>query len=310
MKRFTNKFIYALLILPLILLLSGCDLSSKLNIGAVSDDIKLASDEKLGEDADKVADVPSNADAPAKNAKDLDNDSQGPTIALSGKSATLDIDSEGRSTPFVPYRERNLTYSSVNFGDLPLPPMSGEMDELLNSLISAKVTGILYDPKSPSAIINVLDSDYLVKPGDKVESFQIAGITKDYVAIKTGSNVYRAKVGDIVDGEIYGSGVYNLGHRFAGTHRPARKEDVMVFATKKNSETKKEPAGFNDLSLPPVPEININNNNNKGNNTGTSTTTATGNNANTTGSNIPVPKINLKTQAGEIPLPLGSSGNK
>ena len=180
-------------------------------------------------------------------------------LKLSKKNAVLDIDSGGRLTPFVPYKERNLKYSAMDFGDLPFPPASGEMDEMLSQLVTAKVTGILYDDVSPSAIINVLDDDYLVKPGDKVESFEIESISQDFVAIKTGTNVYRAKVGDIVDGELYGTGVYNLGHRFAGTNAPANNEDVIIVQTKKKSEgsSKKEVESLNDLELPPAPQLKI-----------------------------------------------------
>lgn len=181
------------------------------------------------------------------------NDSE-KTVSLSKKSLTFDIDAGGRSNPFVPYQERNLTYSSLSFGDLPLPPSSGEMDETLSSLVTAKVTGIVYDEDSPSAIINVFEDDYLVKPGDKVESFIIESITKDYVAIRTGLNVFRAKVGDIVDGEVYGTGVYNLGHRFAGIKNPSKDEDILIVEMKKNADNKSnEQKGLNDLELPPIP---------------------------------------------------------
>ena len=178
-------------------------------------------------------------------------------ITLSAKNASFEIDSGGRNTPFIPYKERNLTYSGMNYGDIPLPPASGVADESITKLISAKVTGILYEEDSPSAIINVLDGDYLVKPGDKVESFEIEAIEKNYVAIKTGSNVYRAKVGDIVDGELYGTGVYNLGHRFAGTSNPARTEDILIVETKSKNSTqaKKEPTNIQDFSLPPIPSL-------------------------------------------------------
>ena len=114
----------------------------------------------------------------------------------------------------------------------------------------------MYDDASPSAIINVLGDDYLVKPGDIVESFEIENISKDYVAIKTGSNIYRAKVGDIVDGDVYGTGVYNLGHRFAGTYAPANEEDILIVETKRNKKDEKQKnTGLKDLTLPPAPEI-------------------------------------------------------
>lgn len=270
MMRLFIKGLYMFMMLPLLLVMAGCDMPFAQS--DMEDDMLLAQD---------VVPVPSVDVAPkpavnSENVKKPENkkSEENPEIDLSNKSAVFDIDAGGRITPFVPYRERNLTYSSLDFGDLPLPPSSGEMDEILSSLVSAKVTGILYDEVSPSAIINVLEDDYLVKPGDIVESFEIESITKDYVAIKTGSNVYRAKVGDIVDGELYGTGVYNLGHRFAGTFSPANDEDVLIIETKKkgkDEDKKKNADGFSDLALPPAPELKI------------------------------------KTPAGEIPLPFGTT---
>ena len=267
MKRFFHKYLYAFMIVSIFLLSAGCDISSITNLAGSQDEELL--DDNLP--APVSLEDKNNADADDKANKAEEKKEE--TIDLSSHYGVLDIDAGGRTAPFVPYRERNLSYSSLNFGDLPLPPASGSMDETLNNLITAKVTGILYDENSPSALINVLDDDYLVKKGDKIESFEIAGISKDYVAIKTGTNIYRAKVGDIVDGELYGTGVYNLGHRFAGVRNPARAEDILIVKTaKKKGEDNqnKKAESLKDLSLPPVPEIK------------------------------------LKTQAGEIPLPVGN----
>ena len=246
MKSFSRKLIYMLLILPMLMLSAGCggdedfEFSNDFNAPSpvVADDIGIPAPIK------------------SKSEGSGDDASKDEPIVLSEKTVRTDVDAGGRKSPFVPYRERNLTYESMNFGDLPLPPGEGEMDTSLASLITAKVTGILFEDESPSAIINVLESDYLVKPGDKVETFEIEAITKDYVAIKTGTNVFRAKVGDIVDGELYGTGVYNLGHRFAGTYNPANDDDIVIVQTKKKdaAEQKKEPVGLSDMELPPVPE--------------------------------------------------------
>ena len=300
MKRFLEKYTLILLIIPFLAVLSGCSMS--INLGALGggDDIDTSFLDDSGDSAQKAPSentaappLPGAVDDTADKKKDEPKEDDG-AIALSNKSATLDIDSEGRTTPFVPYRERNLSYSSMSFGDLPYPPQLGEGLDSLDDLVSAKVTGILFEPNSPSAIINVMDDDYLVKPGDQIEGFKISSITKDYVAIQTGSNVYRAKVGDIVEGEMYGSGIYNLGNKFAGHRRPANKDDILIVATKKQASKqneKKSNTGFGEMSLPPVPEV-------------------------VPKSGLNIPKINLKTQAGEIPLPLGappapgqSSGN-
>ena len=249
MKRFHNYF-YIFLILPVIISLQGCvnNLPISLPFGSatVEEDFQPLIIE------DTVAVAPS-----VKKEKDTKEEKKLDEITLSAKNASFEIDSGGRTSPFVPYKERNLTYSGMNYGEIPLPPSTGVADENVAKLISARVTGIVYEEDSPSAIINVLDGDYLVKPGDKVESFEIEAIEKNYVAIKTGSNVYRAKVGDIVDGELYGTGIYNLGHRFAGSNNPAKTEDILIVETKsKNStQTKKESTNIQDFELPPIPSL-------------------------------------------------------
>ncbi len=277
MERAFRKYVYMLLVVPMIFLISGCNAGNLAGLLPNSEaGLEMTEDVipppiTVNNDTNKV-----NTKNDADNKKEEKEKEK--TIKLSDNNTVLSIDAGGRNTPFVPYRERNLSYSSMNFGDLPLPPAGGVSDEDLSGLITAKVTGILYDDASPSAIINVLNDDYLVKPGDKVETFEISAIKEDYVAIKTGTNVYRAKVGDIVDGEMYGTGVYNLGHRFAGVNNPSKDEDILIVQTKKKegSSDKGQPKSINDLSLPPVPETLL-------------------------------PTVKLKTQAGEIPLPLGNS---
>jgi len=250
MKRFIIRYFYILALIPLMITIQGCNNLASLGSGE-DDDIN--SESLIVDNEESALDKLKKEKEEADKKAVFDGTEE---IILSSNSASFDIDSEGRSTPFVPYKERNLKYNIMDYGDLPLPPASGVVDENVATLISAKVTGILYEANSPSAIINVLDSDYLVKPGDKIESFQISSITPEYVAIKTGSNIYRAKVGDIVDGELYGTGVYNLGHRFAGTRHPARKEDILYVQMKgKKSGTSNEPASLKDYSLPPIPDL-------------------------------------------------------
>ena len=275
MKRFIAKFIQMLVIFAVPLVMAGCSMPfgggdedefATLDVNAENSNLPAPKDGK---------------DAQANDENQQKSDTAEDTvISLSNNYSTFSIDSDGRTTPFVPYRERNLTYSTLKFGDLPLPPSVGEIDDVINNLVSAKVTGILFDQGNPSAILNVEGDDYLVKPGDEIDGFKIASITKDYVAVQTGTNIYRAKVGDIVDGEIYDSGIYNVGHKFAGVRKPAKADDVLIFGTKKqNPEGSKKEEGFNEMTLPPVPEI------------------LTSGNA-----------IKIKTKSGDIPLPLG--GNK
>ena len=178
------------------------------------------------------------------------------TIILGDDVVSVNIEPVGRTSPFVPYKEKNLLYGAgYMYNDMPLPSILGESDDDLVQLVSAKVTGIIYDNVTPYAIINVLDNDYLVKIGDKIESFSITDIEKDYVAIKTGTNVYRAKVGDIIEGDVNESGVYNVGHRFAGTKSNVKDEDVIYIKGIKKDDTQNQNAGINDLALPEPPAI-------------------------------------------------------
>lgn len=255
MKLTIFKKLYLLMALPMVIFLAGCDIPLLEAItGASSMEEDLLLENALNP---PVVNNDNQVKPPKPKASAKEEEKKEKGIELSKKSAVLDIDVGGRTSLFVPYRERNLKYSSLNFNDLPLPPASGEMDDSLTSLVSAKVTGILFEQESPSAIINVKDSDYLVKPGDKVETFEIADIAEDYVAIKTGTNVYRAKVGDIIEGELVGTGIYNLGHRFAGTYNPANEEDILIVKTSKksanNQGSSQEAGGLNDLTLPDIP---------------------------------------------------------
>ncbi len=178
------------------------------------------------------------------------------TIILGDDVVSVNIEPVGRTSPFVPYKEKNLLYGAgYMYNDMPLPSILGENDDTLVQLVSAKVTGIIYDNVTPYAIINVLDNDYLVKIGDKIESFSITDIEKDYVAIKTGTNVYRAKVGDIIEGDVNESGIYNVGHRFAGTKSNVKDEDVIFIKGIKKDDAANQNFGINDLTLPAPPAI-------------------------------------------------------
>ena len=283
MGEFPKTVKYILLLSFLVVFTSGC--SVPFLPGGQNQDSDLADDSFIDSSADEnLPPAAVNNEQKQEQAEEGTIAEDG-TIILGNDIVSVNIDPVGRTSPFVPYKEKNLLYGAgYMYNDMPLPTILGENDDTLIQLVSAKVTGILYDTTSPSAIINVLDEDYLVKPGDEIESFQISSITKDYVAIKTGSNIYRAKVGDIVDGELYGSGIYNLGSKFAGRRRPANKDEVLIVATKRKASQdaakKHENTDFGNMSLPPVPEV------------------------------IPAGggKINLKTQAGEIPLPVGGLG--
>ena len=83
------------------------------------------------------------------------------------------------------------------------------------------ISGIMYDYKNPSAIINIDGQDQLVRRGDKLAGYIVLDITKDKVVIKSGSNVYRASVGQSISAEELNiNQVANLKRKFAGVNNP------------------------------------------------------------------------------------------
>ena len=79
------------------------------------------------------------------------------------------------------------------------------------------VSGILYDKFSPSAIINIEGSDYLVKKGDVVNNYKVLCIAQDSVTVQLGENTYKAGIGEILtEGTLNHNDVSNLDNKFGG----------------------------------------------------------------------------------------------
>lgn len=171
------------------------------------------------------------------------------------RMVSYDVMSVGRSNPFMPYgeyqayeqarrdaineaNEHNARISRLKVlqnqkireqddispysFNLPVPPTSlaGE-DSTAVKITKTKVVGIMYNPQSPSAIINVDQKDYLVRPGDKIidEQYIVQKINKTYITVNMGANVYSAAIGELFskDGiETNQTDLYNLEHRFGG----------------------------------------------------------------------------------------------
>ena len=82
------------------------------------------------------------------------------------------------------------------------------------------VSGILYDKYSPSAILNIEGSDYLVKKGDVVNNYKVVNIMQDSVTVQLGANVYKAGIGEILtEGNLNHNNVSNLKNKFGGERR-------------------------------------------------------------------------------------------
>ena len=119
----------------------------------------------------------------------------------------------GRLDPFNPAN------SSGQLFDVLMPPSNPAPDTDAQQLMTLKISGIMYTPDSPSAIINIAGSDQLVRTGDKFNGFSVTGITKDKVTVKNGSNSYTASVGEYLNLEAVGvNAIPNLNKKFAGPY--------------------------------------------------------------------------------------------
>ena len=120
----------------------------------------------------------------------------------------------GRLDPFNP----TIGGSSLMF-DLVMPPVNPEPDPDVQQLMTLKISGIMYTPDSPSAIINIAGSDQLVRKGDKFNGFSVESIGKDKVTVRNGKNTYTASIGESISIDSVGvNAIPNLNKKFAGPY--------------------------------------------------------------------------------------------
>ena len=80
----------------------------------------------------------------------------------------------------------------------------------------------MYDNYNPSAILNIDGVDYLVRSGDTVgnavgDNYKVLSISKSVVTVQSGSNVYKAGVGQLLSyDDINKSNIVNLENKFGG----------------------------------------------------------------------------------------------
>ena len=124
-----------------------------------------------------------------------------------------------KANPFLPYRDIE---GSASLADIPAinivepPEMVNENSDAAR-VMDTIVSGILYDKFSPSAILNIEGSDYLVKKGDVVNNYKVVSIMQDSVTVKLGENVYKAGIGQILtEGSLNHNDVSNLSNKFGG----------------------------------------------------------------------------------------------
>ena len=151
-----------------------------------------------------------------------------PMAAMATKKDVITIPSGVvKANPFVPYRklgnEFQATPELVN--DVPKFDLIAPPEELATNSAAAKimetvVSGILYDKYSPSAILSIDGTDYLVKKGDTISKYKILSIAKDSVTVKYGNNTYTAGIGELLtDGSVNYNDVSNLSKKFGGEKR-------------------------------------------------------------------------------------------
>lgn len=140
---------------------------------------------------------------------------------LNSKKAVVDIEDKMIVNPFLPINEavtvKPKTVAKPNPNYI-LPPTSVAVDSTAKLLLSTSVAGIMYDQYSPSAIIKINNTDYLVKRGDVINGYQILGIKPKTVTIKLDSNIYEAPVGIILSSlpTSNNTSTVNINNRFGG----------------------------------------------------------------------------------------------
>ena len=145
-----------------------------------------------------------------------------PVTAAAGKKSVITIpNGTVKANPFVPYRDITGTVSTSS-SDVPssilvAPPEVANENSDAARVMDTIVSGILFDKYSPSAILNIEGSDYLVKKGDVVNNYKVVNIAQDSVTVSLGANVYKAGIGEILtEGTLNHNDVSNLSNKFGG----------------------------------------------------------------------------------------------
>ena len=115
---------------------------------------------------------------------------------------TMSVEGMGRSDPFLPEGEA-----------------SAVVDSTATAVMTTKVSGIMFDKFNPSAILNINNSDYLVRTGDVINGYKVLSIGRETVTVQYGSNVYKASVGEMfAENGLNFNSVSNLNKKFGGNH--------------------------------------------------------------------------------------------
>lgn len=143
----------------------------------------------------------------------------------------VSIGGGGRENPFLPYKEKKVVsgnYDNLGF-ELVEPPSMSIPDPMAEELMQTTISGIMYDTRNPSAIVNINGEDQLVRRGDRLYGFSILDITRDKVVIKSGSNIYRASVGQSITNEgVNINEVANLQRKFGGRYNQRNVKPIQI----------------------------------------------------------------------------------
>ena len=153
--------------------------------------------------------------AELKKKQDAQKENQ---IGLSSNSVIIPVSAGGRSDPFVPYNQQQAISRVPKFEMIAPPTVIPDADPVIDELVETKISGIMYDPARPSAIVNFGGTDQLVHKGDVVKGYKILNITKNCVVIKYKANIYQATVGQSLNDGINLNPVSNLSKSFGGSY--------------------------------------------------------------------------------------------
>lgn len=131
------------------------------------------------------------------------------------KTVLISVSNSGRPNPFQP--EAEVAHLNSNLPMLTVPPETLPSDTDATKIINTTISGILYDRYSPSAIINIAGTDYLVKRGDIINHYKVLGINQSQVIVQLGKNVYKAGVGELLT-LSNNTTTANLSRKFGGNY--------------------------------------------------------------------------------------------
>lgn len=153
-------------------------------------------------------------------------------LGLSSNPVIVPVSAGGRVDPFMPYLQQNAVAKQPKFELIAPPTVIPEPDPVVDELVQTKISGIMYDPARPSAIVNFGDSDQLVHKGDTVKGYKIVNITKNSVVIKYKNNIYQATVGQSLDDGVNLNPVSGLSNQFGGLYN--KSSNVIQFNNTNN----------------------------------------------------------------------------